>query len=86
MADGRSEIAKTPCPLMRSLEKFHDQIIDAYLAQEWKKAHNSLEQCRASCESYDIDEFYDLYEVRIVDYQTHPPDNGWDGVFVATSK
>ena len=81
---GAEEVAKSSD--FNSLEKFHQQMIDAYLAQEWEKARNSLEQCRALCGPYNIDEFYDLYEARIVDYQTHPPGDGWDGVFVATSK
>jgi hypothetical protein len=38
------------------------------------------------CTPYGIDGFYDLYESRIIDYQTNNPGIDWDGVFIATSK
>ena len=40
-----------------------------------------------ACNPVIVDEtFYELYENRIADYEVNPPPEGWDGVFVATTK
>jgi len=65
---------------------FHQQMLDAYRAQDWNKAIKRLKECRLLCAPYEIDGLYDLYEARILDYQAAPPGDGWDGVFVATTK
>lgn len=69
-----------------TLKQFHDQMIEAYLAQDWNKAIKRLKECRLLCSPYNIDGFYDLYESRILAYQAESPGEDWDGVFVATSK
>jgi adenylate cyclase len=70
----------------KTLEQFHTQMIEAYLDQDWSKAAKRLKECRMLCTPYGIDGFYDLYESRIIDYQTNNPGIDWDGVFIATSK
>jgi len=69
-----------------TLSQFHQQMLDAYRAQDWNKAIKRLKECRLLCAPYEIDGLYDLYEARILDYQAAPPGEGWDGVFVATTK
>ncbi len=70
----------------QTLKQFHDQMIEAYLAQDWNKSIKRLKECRLLCGPYNIDGFYDLYETRILHFQAEPPGEDWDGVFVATTK
>lgn len=70
----------------QTLKQFHDQMIDAYLAQDWNKAVKRMKECRLLCSPYNINGFYDLYESRILHFQAEPPGQDWDGVFVATTK
>ncbi len=81
---GNEEVAESRD--FQTLKQFHDQMIDAYLAQDWNKAIKRLKECRLLCSPYNIDGFYDLYESRILAYQAESPGEDWDGVFVATSK
>ena len=69
-----------------TLGKFHQQMLDAYVAQDWNKAVKRMKECRMLCEPYGLDGLYDLYEERIVEFQGNPPGADWDGVFVATTK
>jgi len=70
----------------RTLAKFHQQMLEAYAAQDWNKAVKRMKECRMLCEPYNLDGLYDLYEERIVEFQGNPPGEDWDGVFVATTK
>ncbi len=70
----------------RTLAKFHQQMLDAYRAQDWNKAVKRLKECRILCEPYGLDGLYDLYETRIIEYQAESPGADWDGVYVATTK
>lgn len=70
----------------QTLKQFHDQMIEAYLAQDWNKSIKRLKECRLLCGPYGIDGFYDLYETRILHFQAESPGEEWDGVFVATTK
>lgn len=70
----------------QTLKQFHDQMIEAYLEQDWNKSIKRLKECRLLCTPYNIDGFYDLYETRILHFQAESPGEDWDGVFVATSK
>jgi len=70
----------------QTLKQFHDQMIEAYLAQDWNKSIKRLKECRLLCAPYNIDGFYDLYETRILHFQAESPGEDWDGVFIATTK
>lgn len=70
----------------KTLKQFHDQMIEAYLAQDWNKSIKRLKECRLLCAPFGIDGFYDLYETRILHFQAESPGEDWDGVFVATTK
>ena len=62
----------------------HGAMIDAYRGQRWSEARQMIGTCRKL--NGDLDALYDLYDVRIEDYQENPPDHDWDGVYLATSK
>ncbi|NQW01153.1 MAG: adenylate/guanylate cyclase domain-containing protein [Rhodospirillales bacterium] len=70
----------------QTLKQFHNQMIEAYLEQDWNRAIKRLKECRLLCAPYNIDGFYDLYETRILHFQAESPGEDWDGVFVATTK
>lgn len=79
---GGPEVAATPA--FRALAEEHARAIAAYRAQEWMKARRAIARARAM--EPRLLELYDLYEERIMYFEENPPEAGWDGVFVATSK
>jgi adenylate cyclase len=68
----------------RVVAETHAEMLRCYRAQDWSAARAALAACRGL--SPDLQTLHDLYEHRIGDYAIHPPEPGWDGVFVATSK
>lgn len=63
-----------------------DELLVAFRAQQWEEAKALIAEARALGQVYDIDGLFDLYLERIKEYETNPPGEDWDGVFVATSK
>ena len=64
--------------------KMHERFIHAYRAQNWvgaKKLAATLEKALPALKNC-----YALYLERMAFFQTHPPDENWDGVFKAVSK
>lgn len=70
----------------KALREANDTMLEKYRAQEWSGARYALETCRKIAAQYKVDEFYDIYELRINDLEATPPGADWDGVFIATSK
>ena len=68
----------------------HQNMINAYRAQNWDEAKALLDQCREMSRPTDnsgpLDGLYDLYEERIRLFRATPPPTDWNGVFVAISK
>ena len=62
----------------------HLAMLDAYRGQRWDEARALLDECRAL--DPQLDDLYDVYEMRIQAMKLDPPGPDWDGVFVATSK
>ncbi len=90
MGDG--ELLKDP-----KFIEVHDQIssfMDSYRTQNWDDASFmlSLIRTKGSDENrpwtldVNLDVLCDLYEERIREYKKTPPPEGWDGVFIATTK
>ncbi len=71
-----------------TLRSANAALIDAYRAQDWGGATQSLEAVGASAEELglEIDGYLAMYRERIEDFVANPPDPDWDGVYVATSK
>lgn len=59
-----------------------------YRAQKWTDARAKMQTVLslASKLSLDLEGLRELYEERIAEYEKTPPQPGWDGVYVATSK
>ncbi len=68
----------------RTLAETHDRMLVRYRAQDWPAARAALAECRPM--DARLTALYDLYETRIAHFTEDPPDAGWNGVFVATSK
>ena len=59
-------------------------MIDAYRSKHFDEARALVKKCRAL--DGDLEVLYDLYDERLDAYEIEPPPEGWDGVFIATSK
>jgi len=68
----------------RTLAGKHQELLDAYRAQDWQKAETLIAECRALWP--DLDGLYEVYAERVADYRENPPGEAWDGVYTATSK
>ena len=68
-----------------SLEGAHDAMIAAYRNQQWARALEHLDGCRAQAPEV-LQGVYQLYERRITDLRAEPPPADWDGVFAALTK
>jgi len=79
---GDAEHAKTPGFL--KLQEKHEAFIKAYRSQKWIQAMALLRECRELEPS--LEALYELYTKRIEAFRAEPPGEGWDGVYVATSK
>ena len=71
----------------QTLRARHKEFLAAYRGQRWDEALRLMEAClQLDTARTRLRICYRLYQDRIRAYQAQPPDPGWDGVFVATSK
>ncbi len=63
----------------------HQAMLAAYRSKDWDGAEALLNDLNGGLDGH-MDEFYALYRARIAEYRINPPPQGWDGIFVATSK
>ncbi|MBI4597820.1 MAG: adenylate/guanylate cyclase domain-containing protein [Candidatus Omnitrophica bacterium] len=70
-----------------ALEAAHGRMLAAYRARQWDEAKRWLEEClKFDTPKTRLRVFYAVYRERINAYQTNPPGEEWDGVFVAQTK
>lgn len=75
--------------LFQDLLKTHETMLAAYRAAKVDEAMGALQECRVLASHIPLMQFtpvYTLYETRITDLQRNPPNEDWDGVFVADFK
>ena len=71
----------------KSLAIKHAEFLKAYRGAKFAAAAAKLlAEARHLGEPWHLGKFYDLYVERIEAYKAQPPEDGWDGVFTATSK
>ena len=75
---------KASQPDFKTLSAEHVKMIDAYRSKHFDEARALVKKRRAL--DGDLDVLYDLYDERLDAYEIEPPPEGWDGVFIATSK
>jgi adenylate cyclase len=67
-------------PKFRALETTHQEIFQAYRAQNWALARALVDECRRLPAA--SSQLYDIYESRISELERIPPGPGWDGAHV----
>lgn len=67
------------------LQLAHKKMLSLYRDREFKAALDSLQDCLAHTPA-SIAGYYEMMRERITEMQKTPPDESWDGVFVAQSK
>jgi adenylate cyclase len=81
---GDEALAKTPAFL--AFAQAHAALLDAYRNRQWASARQTLARLERSAAAYGLERLYALYGERIAQFEQHPPDVGWDGVFTAMEK
>ena len=61
------------------------RMLSAYRAMNFDEAGSVLMECR-DLSAGRLNGYYDMYQQRIDSLKTNRPNDGWDGVFVATTK
>ena len=64
----------------------HAAMIACYRARDWESAMQKLRRCHHLGQAYRLDDFYELFGLRIALYMTEPPPADWDGSHVAEDK
>ncbi|MBL8691791.1 MAG: adenylate/guanylate cyclase domain-containing protein, partial [Rhodospirillaceae bacterium] len=76
--------AAAPDETHRALEAAQAEMLAAYRTGRWDEASAALD--RACAMAPDLATLWDLYAERIGEYRRLPPEEGWDGVYVARTK
>ena len=85
---GKSE----PVKIYTALEKFdqsnfikdHNEFLSQYRAQKWQEALDHIKKYQSQIHEFHL--YYDLFLRRINELKENPPENDWQGVFVADFK
>ncbi|MGE3292990.1 MAG: CHASE2 domain-containing protein [Geminicoccaceae bacterium] len=68
------------------LAEEHAAMVVLYRARDWDGAMQKLRRCHHLGQAYRLDDFYELFGLRIALYMTEPPPPDWDGSHVAEDK
>lgn len=69
----------------KALKPKHEQMLIAYRARNFAEVIEICKSCKGTLDGY-LDVFYNVYIERAGDLMKSPPDDNWDGVFIAISK
>ena len=64
----------------------HAAMLETYRGRAWDTAMQKLRRCHHLGQAYGLDDFYEMYGLRIALYMTEPPPPDWDGSIVAEDK
>jgi adenylate cyclase len=83
---GRDDVANRT--EFKELAQLHRDMITAYREREWAVARRIVHRCRSLqiVRAFDLTALYDLYDLRIADFEINPPPADWAGTHVAESK
>jgi adenylate cyclase len=62
------------------------QFLTAYRMQDWQAARAKLEQLVPLAPAFGLEPLFAIYADRIAALANHPPQDGWDGIFIAADK
>jgi phytoene dehydrogenase-like protein len=72
-------------PAFAAWREAQEAMHQAVLARDWEAAERHL-QAAHDAAGPEYDKLYALYQERLNYFRAEPPDQGWDGVVVATEK
>ena len=64
--------------------KDHNEFLSLYRTQQWEKALDHIKKYQSQIHEFHL--YYDLFMQRISELKENPPENDWQGVFVADFK
>mgnify|MGYP006275236171 CR=1 FL=1 len=73
-------------PAFDALAAANARMLEAYRTRRWAAARSALGEARRLAGRFALNGLYDVYAVRIDDYERRPPPADWDGVYTATEK
>ena len=81
-----------PVKIYTALENFdqsnfikdHNAFLSLYRAQKWQEALDHIKKYQSQIHEFHL--YYDLFLRRINELKENPPENDWQGVFVADFK
>ena len=73
-------------PTFQNFVHMNGRMLAAYRDQEWEIARQALSNCRALAQDLDLDQLFEMWEDRILDYKANPKPEDWDGVFEPQTK
>lgn len=80
---GRADLADDPA--FQAAAAKHASMLAAYRGMDWVGAERLIDELRGAFGGA-MDNYYQEFHARIVEYRADPPAPGWDGVYRATSK
>jgi adenylate cyclase len=64
----------------------HNAMLDAYRSQTWDDCEAQLTTCRELADGWPLGDYYDVIAERVAEFRAVPPNEDWDGVYVAKRK
>jgi len=81
---GREDVAQSG--RFQRLRNLTIEMLACYRSRDWEGALAAIERGRTTDDAHALEYLYNLYEVRIRDYQETPPPEGWNGAFALLTK
>jgi adenylate cyclase len=81
---GRADVARSEH--FQRLRNLTIEMLACYRSRDWDGAMAAIERGRRSDDARALALLYDLYEARILGYQTNPPPDDWNGAYALLTK
>jgi adenylate cyclase len=62
------------------------EMLACYRSRDWEGALAAIERGRKTDDGHALEYLYNLYETRIINYQSNPPPEDWNGAFALLTK
>jgi adenylate cyclase len=62
------------------------EMLGCYRSRDWRGALDAIERGRSSEDADTLEKLFRLYELRIMDFKTDPPPEGWNGAYALLTK
>jgi len=62
------------------------EMLGCYRSRDWQGALDAIERGRRSEDADTLEKLFGLYELRIMDFKTDPPPEGWNGAYALLTK